>query len=156
MENKVLDWPVIRSLHGLSVISDLIIVMSLKSSDLRLSQFPTWETLCFDIIKRYLWSDNHKGYDWTWWESCGGKWIIKIEFVPLLSERYLMGPSMSWTEKCMAMLKWIDIVINFIWFYQSTLWSRNFMFEHYKYDTDHDLCSNKISRDKRIMTCSVN
>ena len=40
--------------------------------------------------------------------------MVKMEFVPHISREILLGPSMSESEKCMAILRWKGVSISIV------------------------------------------
>ena len=81
-----------RKLHGLS--------HKLISCITALQRPMTWdhhgflhdESLTFDLVKSHLWPGDDKGWGRDLWFSCGGMWMVKMEFVPHICREIILAP----------------------------------------------------------------
>ena len=71
--------------------------------------------------------------------------MVKMEFVPHISREILLGPSMSESGKCMAILRWKGVSISIV----RLLRDRESNGQEQEDDTIHASSMTKISCDKR-------
>ena len=71
--------------------------------------------------------------------------MVKMRFVPHISREILLGPSMSKSEKSMAILRWKGVSISIV----RLLKNRESNGQEQEDDTIHASSLTKLSRDKR-------